>query len=432
MTLERIRTQAKRYGRATGVSDDQVNQLINEAVKEFAAEVHGFEKHDYITLGAKFDIRTNMAIRVTITGGTNALSATDVVITSLNRTGVAGADVASELQSKLNTAIDTGDVVVSWVSSYKFRIDTTATSSSTAITIAAPSDVTYADARDLLGLDGTLTESSTGKFDGDYPTDCLVEADLPDDFMGIEKVEWEGDELRPTTRSWVISPETTGTPGWYQVRGDKIRVYPSPDFQETFRIEYKGSGQDPIRPAYQELGLSGVVTDGASGLTAATQYYWKVAIDGAAAVEYDLTTGDDLTWDAVVDLMNTEMTGAKAKIYGGDIRVVSATTGTSSAIAVTAGTTGTDLLTTISASADSAVTSQEDYTLSDIPDTYHFAFVHLVATMLMSEEWDEEYSRSFAFYQRGLKRYRQARGNKDTLLSQPAYTNPTWFRVTST
>ena len=86
-------------------------------------------------------------------------------------------------------------------------------------------------------------------------------------------------------------------------------------------------------------------TAGASGLTAATVYYWKVNTDGGGVTEYDITTGTDVTWAAVLILMNAEMAseGATATITDGYLRITS-DAGTS--VATTAGSTGTDLLVT--------------------------------------------------------------------------------------
>ncbi|MCJ7481519.1 MAG: hypothetical protein MUO31_00985 [Thermodesulfovibrionales bacterium] len=94
---------------------------------------------------------------------------------------------------------------------------------------------------------------------------------------------------------------------------------------------------------YQECGLSGKATTTASGLTGTTQYYYKININAGGVTEYDITTGATATFAEIIALMNAENTGATWEIQGGDFRCRSNTLGASSAIALAAGTTGTNL-----------------------------------------------------------------------------------------
>lgn len=96
-----------------------------------------------------------------------------------------------------------------------------------------------------------------------------------------------------------------------------------------------------------------------SGLTAATPYYWKVNTDAGGVTEYTITTGTDVTWAAVLILMNAEMASeaATATITDGYLRITS-DAGTS--VATTAGSTGTDLLATAGGTT-AANTAKEDY-----------------------------------------------------------------------
>ena len=94
---------------------------------------------------------------------------------------------------------------------------------------------------------------------------------------------------------------------------------------------------------YQEFGLSGKAGGDATGLSTTTQYYFKVNINGAGVAEYDITTAADVTFTAVIALMNAAVTGATFGLSGGDLRCTSSKYGTTSAIALSAGTTGTDL-----------------------------------------------------------------------------------------
>jgi hypothetical protein len=97
--------------------------------------------------------------------------------------------------------------------------------------------------------------------------------------------------------------------------------------------------------AYQECGLTDKVSENLTGLVASSQYYFKVAIDGAAAGEYNITTGTDLSFTTIVGLMNTAMgeDDATWSLTGGDLRCTSDAVTDAAAIALTAGTTGDDL-----------------------------------------------------------------------------------------
>ena len=100
---------------------------------------------------------------------------------------------------------------------------------------------------------------------------------------------------------------------------------------------------------YQECGLSGKTSSTATGLATTTQYYFKVNVDGGGEVEYDITTGSDVTYDAVIALMNTAIVAANTNIdlVNGDLRCTSDTDGPTSTIALAVGTTGTDLFVTL-------------------------------------------------------------------------------------
>lgn len=101
---------------------------------------------------------------------------------------------------------------------------------------------------------------------------------------------------------------------------------------------------------YQELGLTGKTSASASGLSAATKYYFKINLDSAGATEYNITTTTNVTLGAVLTLMNTALTAVKCSfsIVDGDVRCTSTNSiGTGSTIALSAGTTGTNLFATL-------------------------------------------------------------------------------------
>lgn len=92
--------------------------------------------------------------------------------------------------------------------------------------------------------------------------------------------------------------------------------------------------------SYHEVGLTGKGYGTATGLSTTTQYYFKVD-----AVEYDITTGSDVTYRAVIALMNAQIPSKyNFKIVGGDLRCTE--TG-STPLALTAGSGGTDLFATL-------------------------------------------------------------------------------------
>lgn len=76
----------------------------------------------------------------------------------------------------------------------------------------------------------------------------------------------------------------------------------------------------------------------ATGLSTTTQYYFKLNIDGGGEVEKDITTESDVTFEAVIALMNAEINEAIFSLYRGNL-----VCSTKTSIALAAGTTGTDL-----------------------------------------------------------------------------------------
>ena len=134
---------------------------------------------------------------------------------------------------------------------------------------------------------------------------------------------------------------------------------------------------------YQEAGLLGKRYDTASGLTVATPYYFKIDIDGAGVIEYMITTdATNVTYDGIIPLMNAYIDGAYFIIVNGDLRCVSTTIGTTSVIALTAGTTGTDLFVTLTgwSAFDTAVVGS-----GEIPDA--------IETLVIKLSYREMYNR---------------------------------------
>lgn len=115
---------------------------------------------------------------------------------------------------------------------------------------------------------------------------------------------------------------------------------------------------------YQEVGLDSKTDATATGLSTSTQYYFKINIDGAGVVEYDITTASDVTYAAVLALINTALVAAGAYMHlvAGDLRCTSSANGSTSSIALSAGASGPDLFATLTgwSAFDTAVVGSTD------------------------------------------------------------------------
>lgn len=236
MTTTEIREHARRLSRtsSSGIADSYVNDLINDALTAFSEDVYGFPYEAYMTLDPRFDLETDMAIRLTVTGGSNPLSATDVAICAADALDQTGAQTATALETAI-VAAGASDVTVLWNSNdlYFSLTDTGATS----ITVASPSGNQYIDANAMLFGAASNIQDST--WSGSFPEDCTLEVSMPSDFMKIEYVEWNKNRLLPHPGWGAVSPESQGTPIYYYLRGKKLRVWPTPTSQELFHIRYK-------------------------------------------------------------------------------------------------------------------------------------------------------------------------------------------------
>ena len=110
-------------------------------------------------------------------------------------------------------------------------------------------------------------------------------------------------------------------------------------------------------PGYQEVGLSGITANTNTGLSASTTYYFKIAVDGGSAYEVAFTTdssnvnfgGKNGVLSKIQDILNAQYytegnlfeKRVTVGIVNGDIRFTSGSFLATSAIALTAGTSGT-------------------------------------------------------------------------------------------
>jgi hypothetical protein len=427
MTLDEVRTQARELSRvdSTAVSDARLNQLIKNTVEEFANDVGGFDKDDYPAISATFDTKTHFAIRVTIVGGTNEMSATDVALTTTDRSATTGTQVATDFQATLKAAIGAGaNATVAW-DDFAFTVDTI---DGTSITFAEPDDENYADARDLLGLSGTTTEAAAD-VTGSFPEDCTIEYTLPTSLMYVSRVEWDGVRIHEVEP--VMSPETSGTPYGYFVRGRNLHFVPAPDEQGLCKIWYRGVPDDLVFSGYQEVGLSGKSDESATGLSTSTTYYYKIAINGSAVTEYSIDVASDATFSAVIALMNAQNTGATWSLVGGDLRCTSDAVDGVSTIALSAGTTGTNLFETLTgwSAFDTAVDGDTDLP-SEIPAINQPAIPNLIAYYLCLYQFDDKIAgMRRAEYAKLMRQFRVERHNRQTIPDDNGYERPVNFKV---
>jgi hypothetical protein len=218
-------------------TDDVARRYVNMGVEEFVKEAGAPSKEDYIDVTPSFDTRTTWAVRVTIVGGTNAMTATDVAVTGTDQDDTTGTQVASDFETTLQAAIGAGaSATVSWsTTTWKFTIDA---ADSTSITIESPSGATYVDATEsLFGKTGTETGTT---WTSNFPQDCTVLADLPSDFYQMEHAEWDGYPLYRAPFELFMSPETQTTRvQYYAVRGKKLYLAPAPTERKMLKVRYR-------------------------------------------------------------------------------------------------------------------------------------------------------------------------------------------------
>lgn len=226
------------------VTDGHVNTLIQDAVTQFANDVGGFHEEAYAEISASFDTRDYFAIHVELVENGSEVTDEDVVITSTDRNNTTGDTVASDLQTAIRAMTGAaGTETVTW-SSFKFTINWQQGNTATGdyIKVSAPTTATYADARELIGISGTYTGSTTTV--GGFPEDCTAEYTIPTDAHVIERVEWDQTELLPISKEAAMSPQGVGTPTHYHVRGRTLHFIPSPSTQGICKVWYRGQPTD--------------------------------------------------------------------------------------------------------------------------------------------------------------------------------------------
>ena len=247
MTFGTQITYAKRRARVSSNSltitttDDVVRQYLNDGVTEFARRTGGVPKEEYLTVRPKFDLRTNFAIRLTVTGGVNALAATDIPLCTASHVDVSGGTIASAINAQISN-VAAISASLSWAStSWLFTLRDNA-SAATNIEIGEPVTKTYINAGyHIFGKVGTVAITY---FEGNLPLDCTLETSLPSDFLQIEYVEWDDVKVRAAPFDIFLSPHANGTPRYYAIKNRQIRLYPCPVQQYKFLIRYKAMPAD--------------------------------------------------------------------------------------------------------------------------------------------------------------------------------------------
>lgn len=241
MTQEEIRDRARRYARVTesDKTDTEVNDLIADMHIEMVRDVYGLTKSAFLSLVEAFTIETNFRVNITITGGSNALSATDVQVSASALSRATGTAVASAFQTAIRAA-GASSATVTWTD-YYFTLDAI---DSTSITISKISDdVNYVDAAEkIFGVTGTQTDT---EFTGEFPEDCTWETAVPSDFLRMLRVEWDGNPLEVLPLDASLSPRGYGNfPRYYAVWDEYIRLVPVPNVIKPFYVEYKAVPTD--------------------------------------------------------------------------------------------------------------------------------------------------------------------------------------------
>ena len=394
MTVEKSIELARRFSRTTtsAITDVQTLDLLNEALDAFGKDAWGLIKEAYIYIEPRFNLSTTMAFKLTITGGTNALVATDIAVTDVSTNGMTGAQVATELQAQIRAAGPT-TLTVTWSTSlWKFTISAI---DSTAIAIADPEPI-YASALANLGYG---EDSGTTSLVSGVPEDCTVEADLPDDFLLLTtNPEWDKNEVCPAPVKWFESPQTSGTPQFFYIEKRKIRLTPPPIEQKLFHIRYRYTpAHITTLQGYQECGLTGKRGNTAPGL-AAQAYKFKITVDGGTQEEITFTQGATLTFTAMIALINaallasTYSSAATCSLVAGDLRFTSATTTSVSAISLAAGSSANLFAALMGFTAlETAVASQAGDEL-DVEDEDVMAIPYYIAHLMAHGNFETEVS----------------------------------------
>lgn len=426
MTLQQVIDKARRIARVddTGKLDSEVMDCVNESMKVFVRRVHDVVKGVYLDVTPSFNTSEFMAVCVTIVGGANEIPKTDITA-EVARNDATGAALAGYLQTRVNAAIvaagGAGTVTIAWDADEWIFIATVP--GATTVTIEPPMGKNYHDASCIVGMSGTQSGTT---FTGSVPHNITTCCTLPTDFLALMgPPEWCDEQLQEAPFEHFIASHEMGTPSHYFILNGKIRLYPAPDKQGAFRLIYRYWPTEFTNVSgYQECGIDVDYTD---TLTAtAGLHSVGVSVDGATSVNVEITLPTDPQWNAVLKLLNAATTGATWSLEDGDLRCTSDTEAVDSSIGLSAGSSGTNFLTTISATLGTAVAPQ--YT-TDVPidDNYCMAIVYHVASQLLEESFEQDRAmHCLGQFQMICQDYQTTRMNENTSIFPKAVKRGRW------
>ena len=242
MTLSQQATYAERFARTDSAAltssstSDITKGYINDGVRMFCTRTGGIPKEDYLTVAPLFDVRSNFAVRITITSGANAVAATDFVISTASHTDLSAASMAAYLNTQISNTLGVSCTMswntASWVFSFRDNA-----SAATYIEFAAPSNPSYVNYMNFL-FNKTGTQSGV-YYEGILPMDCTAEIALPTDFISMEFLQWDQYKLEPAPYDLFLTNGSPGTPRWYSIKNRRLRLAPYPMEQEMLYIRYK-------------------------------------------------------------------------------------------------------------------------------------------------------------------------------------------------
>ena len=196
----------------SNISDSTIDNYLNRAALKFQRDTLLIVDFFAINVKSYFTLRTDEAFSLTID---SILSATDIAIAS-NIIDGSGSDVATALQTSIQTAGASHTTVSFDEDTGEFTIDASGESGAGAITISYPSSRSYYDCS--YKLFGSTTSSTTNVFTGAMAPYYTSEYPLPDDFLEIEEVIYNSRWWSP------LKPEiyrgrnySYGTPDHYSI-----------------------------------------------------------------------------------------------------------------------------------------------------------------------------------------------------------------------
>ena len=240
MTRNAILSRARLLSRVdtVGVADADGYDLVNQSLRDFANDVNGIVKEEWLQIAALFWPETTMGISIAITGGTNAQAAADVAITAADADAQTGTEMAALLETAIRTLAGISTATVVWAD-FAFTIDSI---DGTDITIAAPADTaTYEDATEMLF--GGTGSSGAQTYVSDFPRDCTKRIAMPSDFRRVRHLEWDSDPLERRNLKFVQSIDQSGRPTFFSEGGsnDYLWLDRAPTERKQMWMEYKAT-----------------------------------------------------------------------------------------------------------------------------------------------------------------------------------------------